>query len=55
MAGRNLLHAQLPEGGDNVSYRFVPLFEEVVTAEIDPALVESVRKEFSFLDNRVFR
>ncbi len=29
--------------------------EEVVTAEIDPALVASVRKEFSFLDNRVFR
>ena len=29
--------------------------EEVVTTEIDPALVESVRKEFSFLDNRVFR
>ena len=29
--------------------------EEVVTAEIEPALVVSVRKEFSFLDNRVFR
>ena len=29
--------------------------EAVVTAEIDPALVNSVRKEFSFLDNRVFR
>lgn len=29
--------------------------EEVVTAEIDPGLVDSVREEFSFLDNRVFR
>jgi predicted amidohydrolase len=29
--------------------------EEVVTAEIDPGLVDSTRKEFSFLDNRVFR
>jgi len=29
--------------------------EEVVTAEIDPGLVDSVRSEFSFLDNRVFR
>jgi predicted amidohydrolase len=29
--------------------------EEVVTAEIDPGLVDSVRGEFSFLDNRVFR
>ncbi len=29
--------------------------EEVVTAAIDPALADSVRKEFSFLDNRVFR
>jgi predicted amidohydrolase len=28
--------------------------EDVVSAEIDPGLVESVRKEFSFLDNRVF-
>ena len=34
------------EGGEN---------EEVVTAEIDPGLVDSVRAEFSFLDNRVFR
>ena len=29
--------------------------EDVVTAEIDPGLVDSVRREFSFLDNRVFR
>jgi omega-amidase len=29
--------------------------EEVVTAEIDPSLVDSAREEFSFLDNRVFR
>jgi predicted amidohydrolase len=29
--------------------------EEVVTAEIDPGLVDSTREEFSFLDNRVFR
>ncbi len=29
--------------------------EEVVTAEIDPGLVDTVRSEFSFLDNRVFR
>ena len=29
--------------------------EEIVTAEIDPALVDSARKEFSFLDNRVFK
>jgi predicted amidohydrolase len=36
----------IAEGGEN---------EEVVTAEIDPALVDSVRAEFSFLENRVFR
>jgi predicted amidohydrolase len=29
--------------------------EEVVTAEIDPGFVDSVRAEFSFLGNRVFR
>jgi len=29
--------------------------EEIVTAEIDPGLVDSAREEFSFLDNRVFR
>ena len=29
--------------------------EEVVTAEIDPGLVDSARQEFCFLDNRVFR
>jgi predicted amidohydrolase len=29
--------------------------EEIVTAEIDPGLVDSVRAEFSFLDNRVFK
>jgi predicted amidohydrolase len=29
--------------------------EAVVTAEIDPGLVDTVRSEFSFLDNRVFR
>ena len=29
--------------------------EETLTAEIDPGLVDSVRSEFSFLDNRVFR
>jgi predicted amidohydrolase len=34
------------EGGEN---------EETLTAEIDPGLVDSVRSEFSFLDNRVFR
>ena len=28
---------------------------EVVTAEIEPGLVDSTRQEFSFLDNRVFR
>jgi hypothetical protein len=28
---------------------------EIVTAEIDPGLVDSVRKEFSFLENRVFK
>lgn len=36
----------IAEGGDT---------EEVVTAEIDPGLVDSVRNEFSFLDNRVFK
>ncbi len=29
--------------------------EEIITAEIDPGLVDSTRKQFSFLDNRVFR
>ncbi len=29
--------------------------EEVVTAEIDPGVVDSTRQEFSFLENRVFR
>jgi predicted amidohydrolase len=29
--------------------------EEVVTAEIDPGLVDSTREEFRFLDNRVFK
>lgn len=29
--------------------------EEIVTAEIDPGLVDSVRQEFSFLGNRVFK
>ena len=29
--------------------------EEVVTAEIDPGLVDSARGELSFLDNRVFK
>ena len=29
--------------------------EEIVSAEIDPGLVDTVRAEFSFLDNRVFK
>jgi predicted amidohydrolase len=29
--------------------------EVVLTAEIDPGLVDSIRGEFSFLDNRVFK